>query len=556
MSHIFVSYHHDDARFAELLEDHLQEAGFQVWRDTDVQAGENWRDAIDDGIRDATTVIVIMSPRAEASPYVNYEWSFAIGAGVDVVPLLLDLPSEQMHPRLAILKALDFTDRLKRRWDQLFARLKQGGASARATVRRPGHAPAVVEEAARALNGLDPEERLHAINALQLSRDASAAGVLAEGLQHDLSDVRLRCALALSERKDARCLPVLIEALHSLDSSSGDSRACWDAIRSLGPAAVPGLLETLESENARDRTYAATMLADSGAGDTAVTALTRALPREPNDSARAAMIRTLAKLGRIAAEVLLPYINDPSIGVRIAVAEALGAVDKAAPLAPFLALVADSERQVRMVAVDQIGTRRDPCAVPALTDRLKHDPDEYVRGRAATALGVIGSVQCVPALIAAMNDDEGVVRHHAADAVRTIGGPDAVRGLLDIVLDPRNRSQFEAAELLAAFGERAVVPRLLDALSDTDERVRAAAATALGVQGNVDAVRALLVVLEDEDETVRRAAVQALANIGDAAAVAGLVRALGDSDEDVRLRAKGGLRRFDTPEARRAVRHL
>ncbi len=87
MKHIFISYKHEDGDFAENLVYKIKEAGFQTWVDNDLNAGDDWRTKIDQAIKDACALIVIMSPEARASEYVTYEWAFAWGAGVKVIPV-------------------------------------------------------------------------------------------------------------------------------------------------------------------------------------------------------------------------------------------------------------------------------------------------------------------------------------------------------------------------------------------------------------------------------------------------------------------------------------
>ena len=82
---IFISYCRADAALANLLKAHLEEAQLPAWMDPDIRTGESWREAIDKAILEAKAVVVILSPRANASGYVNYEWAFALGAGLTVV---------------------------------------------------------------------------------------------------------------------------------------------------------------------------------------------------------------------------------------------------------------------------------------------------------------------------------------------------------------------------------------------------------------------------------------------------------------------------------------
>jgi len=119
MNHLFISYKHEDGDFADVLINKLEKEGYSTWVDNDrINAGEDWRNEIDQAIKDAFALIVIMSPEAKASEYVTYEWAFAWGAGVKVIPVLFK-PTE-LHPRLEALQYLDFTSRTSRPWNKLF----------------------------------------------------------------------------------------------------------------------------------------------------------------------------------------------------------------------------------------------------------------------------------------------------------------------------------------------------------------------------------------------------------------------------------------------------
>ncbi|GAC1655294.1 MAG: hypothetical protein NVS4B12_27680 [Ktedonobacteraceae bacterium] len=116
--HIFICYQHEDSDFAEVLINRVEKAGFDTWiDDNQLRAGEDWRAGIDQAIKDAFALIVIMSPKAKASEYVTYEWAFAWGAGVKVIPVLYK--ATPLHPRLEALQYLNFTDRVVRPWDTL-----------------------------------------------------------------------------------------------------------------------------------------------------------------------------------------------------------------------------------------------------------------------------------------------------------------------------------------------------------------------------------------------------------------------------------------------------
>lgn len=123
MSHIFLSYNHNDHVFAlKTMKPRLEDAEFEVSTDDDIKAGTAWREEIDNKIRSAMALVVIMSPDARDSAYVTYEWACAWGAHIPVIPILHRPTS--MHPQLELLQYLDFTLR-EPPWDRLLERLRE-----------------------------------------------------------------------------------------------------------------------------------------------------------------------------------------------------------------------------------------------------------------------------------------------------------------------------------------------------------------------------------------------------------------------------------------------
>jgi len=121
--HIFLSHSKVDGDFAELLKHRLEQIGFTAWIDTDRLApGVDWRQEIDESIRTSLAVVAVMSPEARASEYVTYEWAFAWGSRKDIIPIMLRETS--LHPRLATLQYLDFTNRNARPWPRLYETLR------------------------------------------------------------------------------------------------------------------------------------------------------------------------------------------------------------------------------------------------------------------------------------------------------------------------------------------------------------------------------------------------------------------------------------------------
>ncbi|MEW8279050.1 MAG: toll/interleukin-1 receptor domain-containing protein [Candidatus Thiodiazotropha sp.] len=120
----FISHSREDGDFAELLKLKLAQNEYSAWIDTDrLLPGLDWRNEIDDAIRNSTALLAIMSPNGKDSEYVTYEWAFAWGAGKPIVPIMLNQTA--LHPRLATLQYLDFTDRPSRPWTKLYDALRK-----------------------------------------------------------------------------------------------------------------------------------------------------------------------------------------------------------------------------------------------------------------------------------------------------------------------------------------------------------------------------------------------------------------------------------------------
>ena len=123
MNSVFLSYARQDYFFAEMLAIKLVENDFTIWRDQgSIRAGDDWRQSIEDGIKDCFAVVVALSSRSADSAYVTYEWAYAIGMGKTVIPVKL---SEcNVHPKLEPTQYIDFSYPKLLPWDALIERLK------------------------------------------------------------------------------------------------------------------------------------------------------------------------------------------------------------------------------------------------------------------------------------------------------------------------------------------------------------------------------------------------------------------------------------------------
>lgn len=170
------------------------------------------------------------------------------------------------------------------------------------------------------------------------------------------------------------------------------------------PSAVTALARTLSDPVAAVRLEAARALANAPAEDGA-----RVLLNHLNDTHEAfvlVVVDALATLRSPTAVVpLVGKVSDPRVNVRRAVVRALGEFSGASQVTmPLVLALADSDPEVRRVAIESIVAARAFDAAPALEERVRRDRDVDVQ---AAALGGL--------LLLAEQAPEGPMRTRVAE---------------------------------------------------------------------------------------------------------------------------------------------
>ena len=139
-------------------------------------------------------------------------------------------------------------------------------------------------------------------------------------------------------------------------------------------------------------------------------------------------------------------------------------------------------RAARLASLRNLGRRQDDEAVAELSRILAQDPDPAVRTQAAGILGRPGDVRAIPALTAALGDQQPSVRIQAVHGLRRLGGEGAAEALGRVLLsDPDPSVRRVAAGALTSLRNPAAGSALRTAMStDGDASVRRAAAAAYG----------------------------------------------------------------------------
>jgi HEAT repeat protein len=265
-------------------------------------------------------------------------------------------------------------------------------------------------------------------------RARAAVGALRVALDDGDVWVRVRAAEALwhiERRVDTKLLLTLAQGEES--GFRGRLQVSMPVWKQLGPeaqAAVPGLLQTLQSPDETIRLSATIALGHMGQrmlAKEAVWALAARL-KDGLFPVRRGAAWALGKMGPKAAEAvpaLIEALQDIDTATRLEAASSLGDIGPvASTAAPHLGrAVKDAEPPLCTTAAYALG-RLGPAAkaaVPDLIEALKHK-DEFTRSNAAEALGRIGPVAstAIPGLSAALQDKSFHVRRSAAYALGRI----------------------------------------------------------------------------------------------------------------------------------------
>jgi hypothetical protein len=88
--HAFISYSRTDSAYVAELIAWLTGNGVPVWSDAGIAYGSEWPLALRDAVDRSGAVVVVMSPAAESSEWVDRELARAELKGLPILPLLLE----------------------------------------------------------------------------------------------------------------------------------------------------------------------------------------------------------------------------------------------------------------------------------------------------------------------------------------------------------------------------------------------------------------------------------------------------------------------------------
>ncbi|MEO1287105.1 MAG: toll/interleukin-1 receptor domain-containing protein [Chloroflexota bacterium] len=88
--HAFLSYSRADASIMRRVRSDLINAGLTIWSDDNLEPGEHsWKDAIEEAIQNSLSLIVLLSPDAKHSEWVEREITYADALGIKIIPVMV-----------------------------------------------------------------------------------------------------------------------------------------------------------------------------------------------------------------------------------------------------------------------------------------------------------------------------------------------------------------------------------------------------------------------------------------------------------------------------------
>jgi HEAT repeat protein len=221
--------------------------------------------------------------------------------------------------------------------------------------------------------------------------------------------------------------------------------------------------------------------------------------------------------------------------------EAAPALMRCADEATLIAGLASEVDRVIMLAAETLGKIRAGGSVQGLAHLVVTHINREVRRTALEALGKIGDLAAVGAVlfaVSAVSDETGYVRGVAASVLGRWGERLAIEPLCkQLVVERYAEVRAAIVEALCAMADPVVCDRLIELLKHPSEEVREAAARGLGKMRAPGAFRKLQEASCDASPSVRAAVAEAVGRYAVKAAFEGLLQALRDDHEKVRLAA-------------------
>ncbi|PRP66497.1 TIR domain-containing protein [Nonlabens agnitus] len=131
MKRLFISYSRADKEYVKHLVDVLREQEFEIWFDEQIPVGKGWDDVLEEQIKKADAMVLVLSQTSVASENVKDEIAFSKHSNVPVIPIKIeecDVPLRMVRTQF-IDFTLGFDVGAQRLVDDLRAQFEKQSAS-------------------------------------------------------------------------------------------------------------------------------------------------------------------------------------------------------------------------------------------------------------------------------------------------------------------------------------------------------------------------------------------------------------------------------------------
>ena len=211
---------------------------------------------------------------------------------------------------------------------------------------------------------------------------------------------------------------------------------------------------------------------------------------------------------------LLASLRSPDASLRATAAALVAGLKDAGQLSQIAALLRQLSPDTQALLCDAFAANGDRTLVAAVLPLISSGKEETVRVAAITALGRLGGVANVDALLQLTASDAASVRNAARKALSVLSGADVDPPLIALTGEGPASLRVEAIHALAARNAKSV-PALFNLASDADTAVQRAAIEALGsLVTPADYTRFVSVLVAQAGKPAGQAAVQAVVAAG------------------------------------------
>lgn len=368
------------------------------------------------------------------------------------------------------------------------------------------------------------------------------------------------------------------EAIASL--SMGDFHSRWDSAKRFvklfrDEQSVIALVNALNESSDPEYQWFLVRILGQYDHPAAVEAITALLVSTSEPEIQAESIKSLVQLGDCAIATLSRKLSAGSIDSRRLAACALARIRRSAVIDPLLSVVRDQDSELRLTAIEALGSFHDPSVTPVLIEALSDE--DAIAIEAIQALGrrvdLLETYDLVELLQRCLLEGSEQVAKESAIALGRLGTEKSVSVLGLLLTQPMPtdvklaavralswiNSESAIVHLSAAFDAQVpiVMPQVKQEIAKALGQVRSASHKPTAAEPLVSWLKQLQSKLGEDDLhnsfTLKQTVISSLTWLGAVSAIESLIPLLADADARIQMHVLNALRQIDPRDAKASV---